>query len=242
MVSATETPNLIPITPEWLQRNKTRSPNTNRNIHDIYWKRSQRESSPGYIITGPSAVLMANGRPVTAQAERWIRNGRIPLIEYSYTDQVSPLTGARETLEPVNAQNRMGRGYRYYWLFVNGGAHLFPVEQIVEHHWHITPPYGLSLDVFPQLREWEVPRPYWCGACASPEIPYNSDEQLVKHIVRNHGLTLQAAREYMRTYDLHTRPLSANGIVMRRRVQEEPETEDSGIEESVVANRARARG
>jgi hypothetical protein len=89
----------LPQTPEWMARQQSKAPSGNRSINDIYWARAQDEASPGYIIVGPSALLGQDGRPVTAQAEKWIRQGRKPLIDYSYTDRVSPKNGMRETIE-----------------------------------------------------------------------------------------------------------------------------------------------
>lgn len=220
MVSATlteRTPNLVPVPPDWMQRQGQQGRRTDRNINDIYWKRSERESSPGWIIVGPSAIEGADGRPLTRQAERWIRKGRIPLIEYSYTDRISPITGHRETIE--TAADRLTTDARYYWFFRNGGAHLFPIEQIVEHHWHITPPFGLSRDVFPQLREWDVPEAVWCGACAAPTAPLNSEEELVTHLLITHRMTLPQARELMDSYNVHERPRGQRGLVLRRKAE-----------------------
>src|SRR3990167_9067645 len=180
MVSASigpATPDLVPVPPDWLQRQQQRQgPNANRNINDIYWRKPD-----GWIIVGHSALPGTNGRPLTAQAESLIRKGWEPLIEYSYTDRVSPKTGHRETIEV--ATDRLGTPDRYYWLFKNGGAHLFTIEQIVEHHWHLNPPYGLPRTVFPQLREWDVPDAYWCPACPGDQQARNSEEQVVTHLM-----------------------------------------------------------
>jgi len=84
----TETPNLVPVTPEWMDRHSTSG--GVRNINDIYWKRSEKEPNAGWVLIGPSAVPdPQTGRPMTTQAESWMRKGRVPLIEYSYTDEVS---------------------------------------------------------------------------------------------------------------------------------------------------------
>ena len=218
VVAQVETPNLIPVPPDWMQRQSQRGPNANRNINDIYWAKSERDANPGWIIVGPSAVPGIDGRPLQRDAERWIRKGRTPLVDYSYTDRVSPLTGHRDTIE-TNA-DRLGTVSRYYWFFRNGGAPLFPIEQIVEHHWHINPPFGLSLDVFPQLREWEVPEPFWCGACASATVPFNSEEQLTIHMQITHRMELPRVRELIASYDVHVKPAGVRGLNLRRRAVE----------------------
>ena len=240
MVSAMPDTNLTPVQPEWMQRQGQQGRRTDRTINDIYWKRSERESSPGWIIMGPSAIPGSDGRPLAMQAERWIRKGRVPLVEYSYTDQVSPITGHRETIEPATATNRMGTDFRYYWLFKNGGAYLFPIEQIVEHHWHIQPPFGLSVDVFPQLREWDVPDPFWCGACPQINIPHNSEEQLITHLLITHRMSLPQARELLASYDVHTKPSGTRGIVLRRKaVQIEEQAEEKVVVASPDQPKAR---
>ena len=218
------TSTLVPVPPEWLARQGHRGPTTNRNINDCYWQRSANESDPGYIIVGPSSLMGANGRPLTAQAEKWMRQGRRPLTEFSYTNRVSPITDLRETIE-VSA-DRLNTPDRYYWLFVNGGAHLFPIEQLVEHHWHIDPPYGLSTDVFPQLKEWDVPDPFYCGACAGEQPPHNSEEQLVSHLLISHRMTLPQARDLIESYDPHKRPRGAKGVTLRRKAQSIERTEE----------------
>jgi len=152
----------------------------NRNINPIYWQKGD-----GWIITGPGLE--------TAQAERWRKKGRTPLLEYSLTDRTNPKSGLRETIEG-NA-DRLATEYRYYWLFKNGGAHLFTIEQIVAHHWHIQPPYGLPLSVFPQLEEYDVPKPYWCAACPGKSNPMNSEEELLTHAMITHRMTLVQARD-----------------------------------------------
>lgn len=220
MVSATlseSTPNLVPVPPDWLANQGQQGPSTNVNINDIYWKKGPRESDPGWIIIGPSAELGSDGRPLTRQAESWIRKGRTPLVELSYTNRVSQRTGRRETLE-MNA-DRLGTPDRYYWLFRNGGASLFTIEQIVAHHWHITPPFGLSLEVFPQLKEWEVPDPFFCGACTAEAPPRNSEEELISHLIIGHRMTLPAARDLINSYDVHERPRAARGLTIRRKAQ-----------------------
>lgn len=219
MVQATiteQTPNLIPVPPDWVER-RAASPNyTNRNINDIFWKKGPREADPGWIVVGPSTIKDLAGKYVMGQAERWLRKGRVPLYEYSVTNRVDK-NGAKETIE--TNLDHLGTTARFYWLFVNGGAGLFPIEQIIEHHWHITPPFGLTTDVFPQLREWEAPEPWWCAACASPTVPLNSEEQLVTHLQIGHRQTLVQARDLVRSYDPHERPRGRQGLQLRRRAQ-----------------------
>lgn len=218
------TPNLIPTPPDWLQRQGKRGPTTNRNINDIYWMRADDESDPGQIMVGPSALLGGDGRMMTAQAEWWQRRGRKPLIEYSYTNRVSPITGHRETIE-LN-EDRLNTPDWAYWFFVNGGVHLFPIEQIVEMHWHITPPYGLALDVFPQLREWEVPEPFYCGACQGSHAPFNAESELVKHLLVWHSFTRPQAMDLIASYDVHSQPRGPLGLSLRRKaVQVEADAE-----------------
>jgi len=229
MVAATEdrTSMLVPVPPDWLARQGQRGPSTNRNINDCYWRRSDEESDPGYIIVGPSAQAGANGRPLTAQAEKWMRQGRVPLVEFSYTNRVSPITQQRETIEV--STDRLNTPDRYYWLFANGGAHLFPIEQIVEHHWHVTPPFGMTPEVFPQLREWDVPEPFYCGACAGEQPPKNSEEQLVSHLLISHRMTLPQARDLIASYDVHSRPRGSRGISLRRKAQGIENAEDARL-------------
>lgn len=234
MVNATmteRTPNLQPVPPEWMARQASRGPSSNRNLNDVYWQKGAHDANPGWIIVGPTAVPGADGRPLTRQAERWMRKGRVPLIEYSYTNRISPLTGHRETIE--TNEDRLTTEDRYYWLFANGGAHLFPIEQIVAHHWHINPPYGLTTDVFPQLREWEVPLPHWCGACATATVPLNSEEELVTHLLITHRQTLPQARDLIASYDVHERPRGTRGLVLRRKAAAvERENEGRQVEPS----------
>jgi hypothetical protein len=212
-IDRNQTPDLIPVPPEWMQRQQQRgAPNQNRNINDIYWRKPD-----GWIVVGPSAVPGANGRPMTAQAEGLQRRGWTPLTEYSFTDRISDKTGHRETIE-LNA-DRLGTDARYYWLFRNGGAHLFTIEQIVEHHWHINPPFGLAKSVFPQLLEWDVPEPYWCPACAGTKPPKNSQEQVVTHLMVEHRMTIVQARDLQdSTQGFRSQPAGAAGVAIRRKV------------------------
>lgn len=218
-------PNLVPVTPEWMDKHT--SAGGVRNINDIYWKRSEKEVNPGWLLVGPSAVPDGQtGRPMTAQAESWMRKGRTPLIEYSYTDELSPVTGKRETIE--TNKNRLNTEWRWYWLFKNGGAHLFPIDQIVTYHWHIKPPYGLAKDAFPQLREWEVPEPRWCTACAGDRPPKNSDEELVTHGMVHHRMTEPMARDLLK-FASHP-PVGSMGLQIRRKADaNEQAMEKAGI-------------
>ena len=209
------TPNLIPVPPSWAEHQGKKGPNTNRNINDIYWAKGVNDADPNWIIVGPSAQPGQDGRPLVRQAERWIRKGRTPLIEYSLTNRISPITGLRETIE--TNEDHLTTQDRYYWLFKNGGAKLFPIEQIVAHHWHITPPFGLTLDVFPQLQEWHVPEPFYCGACAGDQPPRNSEEELVSHLLIAHRMSLPQARDLLASYDVHQRPRGSKGLMLQRK-------------------------
>ena len=207
----TETPNLVPVTPEWMDRHA--SSGGVRNINDIYWKRGPNEPNPGWLLVGPSAVPGPDGRPLTAQAESWMRKGRIPLIEYSYTDEVSPITGKRETIE--TSKNRLNTEWRWYWLFKNGGAHLFPIDQIVTYKWHIKPPYGLAKSVFPQLDEYEVPEPLYCHACPGDRPPKNTEKELITHCMVHHRMTEMQARELLAF--AAEPPIGESGLNIRRK-------------------------
>jgi hypothetical protein len=206
------TANLIPVPPEWLRKQQESRPaNANRNINDIYWRKPG-----GWIVVGPSAVMGGDGRPLTRQAESLMRKGWEPLIEYSYTNRVSPHTGQRDTIE-VSA-DRLNTEDRYYWLFANGGAHLFTIQQIVEHHWHINPPFGLPKSAFPQLEEWDVPDPYYCPACAGSKPPKNSEEEVVQHLMVEHRMTLVQTRDLQQsTNGFRDVPRGATGLAIRRR-------------------------
>ena len=219
-----ETPNLVPVTPQWMERHSSAS--TARSINPIYWARADTEENAGWILVGPSAVIGNDGRPLTRQAEQWIRRGRKPLIEYSYTNEVSPKTGLRETIEL--GKDRLNTEYRWYWLFKNGGAHLFPIDQIVAHKWHITPPYGLSKDVFPQLKEWDVPDPKWCAACPGNTQPRNSDQELITHAMISHRMTEPQARDLLK-YAANP-PVGRSGLNIRRKAQAvEQKAEAAGV-------------
>lgn len=213
MVTDTRTSNLVPVTPEWMEQHS--SARGAVNINDIYWKRSEKEACPGWILIGPSAETGPDGRPLTRQAEHWIRKGRVPLVEYSYTNETYALTGERKTIEL--GKDRLNTPDRWYWFFKNGGAHLFPIDQIVEHHWHITPPFGLPKEVFPQLAEWEVPEPRWCAACPGQTPPRNSDEELVTHAMVSHRMSEPQARDLLKYAD-HP-PAGANGLSIRRKAK-----------------------
>jgi hypothetical protein len=183
--------------------NKRPTTATNRNINPIYWKKNVREG--GWIIVGPGLE--------TAQAERWQKKGRTPLEKYSYTDRINPRTNVPFTIELV--ADRLGTSYRYYWLFKNDGAHLFPIEQIVAHHWHIEPPYGLPKSVFPQLEEYDVPEPYWCAACPGKSNPHNSEDELLTHAMITHRMTLVQARDLLPF--AHERPRDRGAVLAIRK-------------------------
>ena len=219
------TPNLVPVPPDFLRRQQEQKPaSANRNINDIYWRKPN-----GYITYGPSAIHGSNGRPLTAQAESRIRQGWEPLIEYSYTNRVSPQTGQRDTIE-VSA-DRLNTPDRWYWLFANGGAKEFTIEQIVEHHWHITPPFGLSRSVFPQLEEWDVPDPRWCPQCPPGRAPMNSDDQVTKHLLVVHQpMTAIQAGELLKF--AKEPPRAAAGVGIRRKTRE---VQEASVEEIAAA-------
>jgi len=204
-----EKPTPVPVPAEWMNRRPTTA--GNRNINPIFWQKNKRE---GYwIIVGPGLE--------TAQADHWIKKGRRPLLEYSLTDRVSVKTGLRDTIEPV--ADRLGTTYRYYWLFKNGGAHLFPIEQIVAHHWHIEPPYGLPKSVFPQLEEYDVPEPYWCAACVGNSNPLNSENELLTHAMITHRMTLPQARDLLPF--AHERPKERGAVLAIRKKSQAIEAE-----------------
>lgn len=214
---------MMPKVPEWMdQKSRDRGA---VNINDIYWKRSEKEENAGWLLVGPSAEPGPDGRPLTRQAETWIRKGRTPLVEYSYTDRTYR-NGDRQTIE--TSKDRLNTEWRWYWLFRNGGAHLFPIDQIVAYHWHINPPYGLSREVFPQLREWDVPNPLWCAACPGRMAPKNSEEELVTHAMIAHRMTEPQARDLLKYADKP--PVGSQGLRIRRKAQAiETKAEEAGI-------------
>ena len=203
----------LPIaTPAWMDAQSTARGSV--NINDIYWKRSEKEDSAGWILVGPSAEKGPDGRPLTRQAESWMRKGRVPLVEYSYTNRTYK-NGERHTIE-TNA-DRLNTEWRWWWLFKNGGAHLFPIEQIVAYKWHIKPPYDLPLSVFPQLDEWDVPDPLWCAACPGTRAPKNTVEELVTHAMIAHRMTEPQARDLLKYADQP--PVGPSGLNIRRKAQ-----------------------
>ena len=63
-------------------------------------------------------------------------------------------------------------------LFLKGGAKELPVDQVLEHQWHLTPPqYGNVIIEFPQLASLDPPV-YKCRYCGRTFI---EDNHLVKH-------------------------------------------------------------
>lgn len=210
------TPGLV--APDWLRRQQEQRPASNNvNINDIYWRKPD-----GYIVVGPSAIPGPDGRPLTSQAEAKMRRGWEPLIEFSYTNRISSKTQQRETIEVT--QDRLGTPDWAYWLFANGGAHLFTIDQIVESHWHLKPPYYLAgtraEDVFPQLAEWDVPEAYWCPACSADRPPKNSEEQVSTHLIVNHSMTsVQVSDLYDQTHGFKAPGRSSSGLNLRRKVQ-----------------------
>ena len=179
----------------------------NRNIPNCYWRRGPRESNPGYIIVGDGEE--------TRQADRWKRKGRTPLPQYSLTDRKSPKTGAPEPIE--YSEDSLDRE-RYYWFFKNGGAKEFPVEQIVEYKWHINPPYGLSVDAFPQLADYILPEPLWCQVCPPSKPPFNSAAQVVQHGMISHKLSLPDAKALLEDAD---KPPAVGGLAPAIRRKDE---------------------
>lgn len=185
----------------------------NRNIPNCYWRKGPEESTPGWIIVGPGEE--------TTQANHWKEKGRQALPQYSLTDRKSPKTGE---IEPIEfAEDGLDR-FRFYWFFKNGGAKEFPIEQIVEYKWHISPPYGLSADAFPQLEEYELPTPLWCAVCPPSKSPFNSPAQIIQHGMINHQLGIQEARALLE--DAATPP-AAGGLapVIRKKADATPAKE-----------------
>lgn len=203
-----------PQAPIWKQRQQQQgAPSTNRNINDIYWRKPD-----GWITVGPNAQSGVDGRPLTAQSDTKRRLGWEPLIQYSFTDRVSDKTGQRDTIELTT--DRLNTPDKFYWFFVNGGAPLFPIDQIVAYHWHITPPFELPKTVFPQLDEYDVPEPHHCPACAPGSPLKNSPEEVVKHLMVQHQMNLQQVRELQAaTNSFRDQPVGAAGLSIRKKAQ-----------------------
>ena len=185
----------------------------NRNIPNCYWRKGPSETNPGWIIVGAGEE--------TRQADGWKKKGREALPQYSLTDRVSPKTNQPEPIE--YAEDNLGRD-RYYWFFKNGGAKEFTVEQIVEHKWHVNPPYGMTVDAFPQLANYELPSPLWCAVCAPTKPPFNSPAQLVQHGMVSHKLQLPEAKALLENAQ---EPPKAGGLapVIRKKSEATPEKE-----------------
>lgn len=185
----------------------------NRNIPNVYWRKAPHEADPGWIIVGPGEE--------TRQADRWKAKGRQALPQYSMTDRVSPKTGKREPIE--YSEDKLNR-FRYYWFFKNGGAKEFTVEQIVAHNWHVRPPYGLTIEAFPQLNDYVLPEPLWCHVCPPSAPNKNSPAQLIQHAMLAHGLKLPEARELLKDAML---PSTSGGLapIIRRKLEMTAEAE-----------------
>ena len=196
-------------------RDQTPIATTNRNINNIYWRKGEHDTDPGWIIVGPGLE--------TGQAKRWMNRGREPLVVFSYTDKVSPKTQRRETIE--YNENNLARE-RFYWFFKNGGAGEFPVEQVVAYHWHVKPPYGMSAEVFPQLLNFDIPEPLWCALCPPSAPNKNSEAELVQHAIITHQIPVKEAHaliEQSRT------PPQGKGIAPKlTRKTAEAATEETG--------------
>ena len=182
----------------------------NRNIPNCYWRKGPDEADPGWIIVGPGEE--------TRQSDRWKSRGREALPQYSMTDRKSPKTGEVEPIE--FAEDGLAR-FRYYWLFKNGGAKEFTIQQIVEHKWHINPPYGLTVDVFPQMAEYDIPPPLWCAVCPPSKSPFNTPAQIVQHGMIAHQLGIKEARALLEDAD---EPPPAGGLAptLRKKSEETP--------------------
>lgn len=204
-----------PVLEPQLEKPKHQPTTGNRNINKCYYRRSAGEADPGWIIVGPG--------PETAQSRRWRDSGREALEELSLTDRVSPKTGRRERID--QGEDNLARN-RFYWFLKNGGAKEFPIGQVVAYKWHISPPYGMSKEAFPQLEEYELPEPFWCAICPPQTMPKNSVQQLLQHLMVGHGLPLQEAKPLLA--DAGHPPLSSgDGLVIRKKVPpEQKEAED----------------
>lgn len=183
----------------------------NININQMYWRMGLKESRPGWLIVGPG--------PETSQATRWEKGGREPLPHLSVTDRVSGKTGIPERIEQ-NADKLATS--KFYWLFVNGGAKEFPIEQIVALHWHIDPPFEMTTDVFPQLKKWNVPEPLWCHICPAGRAFHNSPAQLIVHGQISHSLNRKDAQALLET--AREKPAGTGGLApVLTRKSESPE-------------------
>lgn len=108
----------------------------------------------GWIVFGPGLG--------TAQAETWRGKGYEALPEYGK--------------QPYRDEHRQP----YRLILQAGGSHEFPIEQIVQHHWHDAPPYGLSKKSFPQLKQYQIPEPVYCDEC-TPERRFAFAKHLRRH-------------------------------------------------------------
>ena len=76
-------------------------------------------------------------------------------------------------------------------LFQRGGAHEFPISQIIAYHWHLVPPYREA--EFPQLADKAI-TDFQCPECERPTYFSSLSEREAAEQLRNHLMSKVNAR------------------------------------------------
>jgi hypothetical protein len=124
--------------------------------------------------TDEGYLLVASATPI--ELVRMMDKGYQPLRLFGEFQLWNPNENWRVPYEP------------YRRIFQRpGGINLFPLAQIIEHHWHIVPPYaGIE---FPQLRGLDVAA--YTLRCTQCRQFFTSEELLAKHHSVGHRQTAQ---------------------------------------------------
>lgn len=142
-----------------------------------YYKKAPHSTQAGFVRWGSANA---------SDTQSFIRRGMQPLAAYGEFSDINK----DEPPTPGGPSGRWDiRRDPYRRLLRLGGAHEFPVPQILEQGWHRTPPPGFTLADFPQLQGVDLAQyEHKCPYC--PRILL-SEEGLHAHEAARHKDTSQ---------------------------------------------------
>ena len=151
----------------------------------MYWRRPVRPGDPlsGWITIGPGGATPRGARD-TGSYNLYLKKGFQPITKYGYINPPSSEKG----------------WYDFIHLIRQGGAHEFPVSQILAYRWHIHPPVpGVK---FPQLEEVaDAIQHAVCPQCDfdvwAPPDDASIGNRLFEHLWQVHGFDPEDAEEFV---------------------------------------------
>lgn len=124
------------------------------NAQFMYYRKPADCGEPGYIF-------IESAHPYEYQARR--RMGCVPLDQYGTFEDISQKVSEFPGEQVLRGAKWDIHREAFRRILARGGAHEFPVAQVLELRWHLKPPYpGVT---FPQLEGVEI-KSFRCSYCA----------------------------------------------------------------------------